>query len=899
MLVRIADWCFRARRLVVATWVAVLVGAFLLAGAFGGEFRQDYLQPGSESKAVSDTLAARFPQRAGDTVQIVVHAAGGVSAPDAKSVAERVFADVSRNEHVVGIISPYSAAGAAQISDDGTVAYAEVALDKSANAYTPKEAKELVAPVLAAATETVQLEVGGPVAALSQTIQVGSEGIGLIAAAIILLVTFGSAVAMGLPLLTAVFGLGTAMALSEVLRRVVDIPDWAPNAAAMVGLGVGIDYALLIVTRFRSSLADGQEPRTASSTAIATAGRAVLFAGLTVVASMLGILLMGQAAMTGFAVTVILVVFITMTASVTLLPAVLGFSGRNIERLHVPFVRKEARLVGASRWYRWSRFIQHRPWLAATSGLAILLALAAPLLGIRFGTPDAKNDPPSFTTRQAYELLADGFGPGFSAPILVTVQGRAEAELRGSADLVAARLGRVDGVAQVAPALVNPAADTALLRVVPDSAPQDALTEDLVDTLRDQSFRRPRRGPGCPSASVASWPPTWTRPGQWHTGSTLLRRSAAPVVRAPHDGVPLGGGPAQGRGHEPAGECGRLRCADPGRQRRSPGRPGGHPRGDAGADPATHWDLRDPVRSVHGLRGLPPLPHQGGVRPDGRQRRRRGRRVGQVRQVITAGAAIMVTVFLSFVLGDAVLGKMFGLGLAAAILIDATIVRMVLVPATMELLGDRNWWLPGWLDRLLPRITLERDVVGQSVRRPPGRHTRRSGTHPRQRLNTGAPRSDHMCRRVPTPTREVTSVITIHHLTKTYGATRAVDDVSFTAAPGRVTGFLGPNGAGKSTTMRIVVGLTPATSGTATINGRRFVDLTNPGREVGVLLDASAQHAGRTGRETLTIAALLMGLRPERVAEMLDLVSLTPPRPVAGSVTTPWACDNGWASRQP
>ena len=234
---------------------------------------------------------------------------------------------------------------------------------------------------------------------------------------------------MGLPLITALFGLGIAMALGEVLRRVVDVPDWAPATAAMVGIGVGIDYALLIVTRFRSSLADGQDPRRATLTAIATAGRAVVFAGLTVIVSMLGILLMGQPALTGFAFTVVLAVLVIMAASLTLLPALLGFAGRNIERLHVPFVSKKAHAYDTSRWYRWSRFIQRRPWVAAIGGLAVLLALAAPFLGIRFGFPDAQNDPPTFTTRQAYDLLADGFGPGFSAPMVLTVQGASGGEL--------------------------------------------------------------------------------------------------------------------------------------------------------------------------------------------------------------------------------------------------------------------------------------------------------------------------------------------------------------------------------------------------------------------------------------------------------------------------------------
>ncbi len=332
---------------------------------------------------------------------------------------------MARNDDVVGIASPFAEGGAAQISDDGTTAYADVALSKTVNEYTPAQAAALVDPILESGDDTLQVEVGGPVAALTEVPAFGSEAIGLLAAVIILLFTFGSAVAMGLPLVTALFGLGVAMTLGEVLRRVVDVPDWAPATAAMVGIGVGIDYALLIVTRYRTSLAAGQDPRRATSTAIATAGRAVLFAGITVIVSMLGILLMGQPAMNGFAFTVVLAVLITVAASLTLLPAMLGFTGHRIERLHVPFVSRQVRAYDASRWFRWSRFIQRRPWIAAIGGLAVLVALAAPFLGIRFGFPDAANDAPTSTTRRAYDLLAEGFGPGFSAPMVLTVQGAA------------------------------------------------------------------------------------------------------------------------------------------------------------------------------------------------------------------------------------------------------------------------------------------------------------------------------------------------------------------------------------------------------------------------------------------------------------------------------------------
>jgi RND superfamily putative drug exporter len=429
---------------------------------------------------------------------------------------------------------------------------------------------------------------------------------------------------------------------------------------------------------------------------------------------MLGILLMGQAAMTGFAVTVILVVLITMTASVTLLPAVLGFTGRGIERLHVPFVRKEARVDGTSRWYRWSRLIQHRPWLAAISGLAVLLALAAPLLGIRFGTPDAKNDPPNFTTRQAFELLADGFGPGFSAPILITVQGATGAALLESADKVAVRLGQVEGVAYVAPALVNPAADTALLRLVPDSSPQDAVTEDLVDTLREDTIPATTQGTGLSigvgglvAANMDSTRAVTHRLPLFFGGVLLLSfvllmmvfRSLVVPLKAVVMNLLAS-----------AAAFGVLTLAV-----------SGGPVGDlVGIPEATPVPIQLPIGIFAILFGLSMDYEVFLLSRIKEEYDRTGNNAVAVAdglaksaRVITAGAAIMVTVFLSFVLGDAVLGKMFGIGLAAAILIDATIIRMVLVPATMELLGDRNWWLPSWLDRLLPRITIESHVVGR------------------------------------------------------------------------------------------------------------------------------------------------------------------------------------------
>ena len=595
----------------------------------------------------------------------------------------------------MGVASPFGEGGASQISQNGQTAYAVVALDKTADEYTPAQAKALIEPILAAGDDTLEVEAGGPVAELSQTAPAGGEGIGLIAAALILLFTFGSAVAMGLPLLTAVFGLGMSIALGELLRRVVDVPDWATATAAMVGIGVGIDYALLIVTRYRSSLAEGRDPRQATLTAIATAGRAVVFAGLTVVVAMLGILLVGQPALAGFAFTASLFVLVTMIASLTLLPALLGFSGRNIERLHVPFVGKTQHAYDTTRWYRWSRFVQRRPWFAAIGGLTVLLALAAPFLGMRLGFPDAQNDPPASTTHQAYDLLADGFGPGFSAPIVLTVQGSSGNELLTSSNAMGEELAAVSGVALVSPAVINDAEDTAVLTVVPTTSPQDEATEDLVDELRDSAIPDATAGTdltvalgGMVAANLDSTRGVAERLPLFFGGVLLVSfvllmmvfRSVVVPLKAVIMNLLAS-----------AAAFGVLTLAV-----------SGGPLGDlVGIPEAIPVPILLPIGIFAILFGLSMDYEVFLLSRIKEEYDRTGDNalavadgLAKSARVITAGAAVMITVFLSFVLGHDVYAKMFGIGLAAAVFIDATIVRMVLVPATMELLGDRNWWLP-------------------------------------------------------------------------------------------------------------------------------------------------------------------------------------------------------------
>jgi RND superfamily putative drug exporter len=434
----------------------------------------------------------------------------------------------------------------------------------------------------------------------------------------------------------------------------------------------------------------------------------VVFAGLTVVVAMLGILLVGQPALAGFAFTASLFVLVTMTASLTLLPALLGFAGRNIERLHVPFVTTTHRAYDTTRWYRWSRFVQRRPWTAAIGGLGVLLVLAAPVLGMRFGLPDAQNDPRSSTTNQAYSLLADGFGAGFSSPLVLPVQGASGSELLTASDELGAELSQLSGVALVSPAVLNDAGDTAVLTVVPTTSPQDEATEDLVDTLRDTAIPDATSGTGLTvdvGGSVASNLDVTRGVAErlpFFFGGVLLVSFLLLMLVFRSVVVPLKAVVMNLLAS--AAAFGVLTIAV-----------SGGPVGDVvGIPEATPVPILLPVGIFAILFGLSMDYEVFLLSRIKEEYDRTGDNVLAVAdglaksaRVITAGAAVMVTVFLSLVLGEVVFAKMFGIGLAAAVILDATIIRMVLVPATMELLGDRNWWLPAWLDRLLPNVHLE------------------------------------------------------------------------------------------------------------------------------------------------------------------------------------------------
>jgi putative drug exporter of the RND superfamily len=708
MLQTLARVMYRRRRRVLVGWFLLLFLVVALASGVGGAFRTDFDLPGSESQAAIDLLErSGFGDRGGQQGQVVFTSSRGVDDPAVRAEIEPFLRRVDRTVSRATVVSPYSPEGARQIAEGGRIAYAEVNLaDRS------EEALQDAGNEIEALAEDVQvpggrIELGGDMF-VAEMEQGTSEAVGLLAAMIILLVAFGSVLAMGLPLLTALFGIGTGAAIVLMARNLLDMPNFTMAAVAMVGIGVGIDYALFIVTRYREGLRAGFEPEHAVVRSIDTAGRAVLFAGTTVMISVLGLLLMRGSSTRGVAIAISVGVLMTMLASVTLLPALLGFVGRNIDKLGLPHRKRRDETPHASVWYRWSRVLQRRPWPAFFAGLAILLVLAAPALSMRLGFADAGNRPTTDTTRQAYDLLSEGFGPGFNGPLLLateTPDGDGDAT---ALEQLSTQLNDTSGVAFATPPQASPDASAAIIQVFPTTAPQDEETADLVTRLRDEVVPGFRAESGLDvkvggvTAAVDDFAAYTADQLPVFIGAVLLLSFLLLMVVFRSLLVPLKAvvmnllsiGAAYGV------VVAVFQWAW-----------GGSLVGVGKEGPVEAWAPMFLFAIVFGLSMdyevflLSRIREEYDRTHDNATAVANG--VAVTARVITAAAAIMVCVFGSFVFGPDRALQLFGLGLAVAVLIDATVVRLVLVPATMELLGDRNWWLPRWLDRILPRVQVE------------------------------------------------------------------------------------------------------------------------------------------------------------------------------------------------
>jgi putative drug exporter of the RND superfamily len=679
-LARLAELTYRCRWRVILAWVATLVAVLVFVPQFAGEFDVEFGTPGSESKAAADLIEKHFDS-SGDSVNVVWEAPGG--AEQAQPRINRLLAEAERVEDVGDATPP-------RYSRDGTIGLVQLELEREPMEIDAASGKRLIELAEEASGDGVRVEVGGN---LIQNAQEGQppELMGLLAAAIVLLIAFGSIVAAGLPLLVAIFGLGISASLIGIVAAFVDTPDFAPAVAGLIGIGVGIDYALLILTRFRSALVDGSDERAALVEAVSTAGRSVIVAGGTVVISMLGLMFMGVSFLYGVAISASVAVLVVVIASITLLPALLAIAGRRVDRLRIPGLGRSLRTGGGTLATRWSRVVQRRAGIAAAAGAAFLILLTLPVLGLRYGFPDQGNDPDGSSTRQAYELVSRGFGPGSTGPLLVASE--QPSQLEG----LARRMRGLEGVSYVTPIRTSPDGRAALFSVMPGTSPQDAETADLVDRLRDLTPSGVYVG-GLTAAVidqsdyVAGRIPLFIAGVLLLSFMLLLLAFRAPLIALKAGVMNL---------FSVGAAYGVVALAAE----------GGWFGSLLGVDTDTPVPPFIPVMMFAVLFGLS-MDYEvfllSRVREEymrtGETHTAVANGVARTARVITAAAAIMVVVFLAFVFGSEVFLKLMGVGMATAILVDATIVRMVLVPALMQLLGSANWWIPAWLDRALPRL---------------------------------------------------------------------------------------------------------------------------------------------------------------------------------------------------
>ncbi|MCX4512783.1 MMPL family transporter [Streptomyces sp. NBC_01619] len=710
-----ARWCYRHRVVVLVLWVAALFGLGAASSTAGTNYANVFSLPDTDSSEAYDLMAQAFPERSGDTDTVVWRVSGhdgaGTGRADGGSVRDHAVREriepalrkIAAMDGVGEVASPYAEgpAAAAQISRDGRIAYAQVTFAEQANSVPKALVEDVVATARDAERPWLQVELGGQAITRTQEPPAGiAEAVGILAAAVVLFLAFGSLFSMLLPIVVAVFGVGTGMLSTTLLGHVTDVPEVAPLLGSLIGLGVGIDYALFIVTRHRRAILRGHEPEDAAVLALNTSGRAVLFAGGTVCIALAGMLVMRMRFLDGVVVATTLTVVLSVLAAITLLPALLGLLGPRV------LSRRQRRALAANgpepleaggAAARWSATVQRRPRAVAAVAVVVMAALAVPVLSLRLGATDQGNQPESTTTRQAYDLLAEGFGPGFNGPLQIVV------EQPGATALVE-RVRDVEGVAQAAALPVPPDADLTVIQVVPTTSPQSEETDRLIDTLRDEVI--PASGVEAHVGGVtAVFKDFATVTGDRlpafvatiiGLGFVLLliafRSFVVPLTAALMNLIAA------------AASFGVLVAVFQwgwGTELLGIGKEG----------PITSFL---PVIMLSLLFGLSmdyqvflvSRMHEEWVHS---RDNARAVRIGlaETSRVINCAALIMICVFGAFVLSGDMEGAMAGIGLAAAVALDAFVLRTALVPAAMHLLGRSNWWLPGWLDRRLPHLAVE------------------------------------------------------------------------------------------------------------------------------------------------------------------------------------------------
>jgi RND superfamily putative drug exporter len=708
----LARWCYRHRIVVLALWVVALLGLGAAGQAAGSAYNDSFALPGTESTKALSLLSEAFPAAAGESDTIVWHVdQGTVRDAAVKSRIDGMLAKVAKAAEVTSVTSPYTPTGAAQISKDGKTAYASVAFSKQLQELNLDDVKNVMTIAQGAKTSGLEVELGGnAIQQVNQTPPGSSELYGIAAAAIILFIAFGSLLAMVIPLITAVLALAVGTSSIILLSHAINIGTIAPTVAALIGLGVGIDYALFVVTRHRTGLQAGLSPEESAVRALNTSGRAVLFAGGTVCIALLGMLVLNLKFLSGIGIAASVVVLFSVIAATTLLPALLGFFGMRV------LSRKERRRLANEGprdanaqgfWARWAALIQRRPQIFAGIAVLLIAVLSIPTLSLRLGSSDQGNDPSSSTTRKAYDLLADGFGPGFNGPLQLV------AELNGSGDAaalgqLATKVQQTKGVAEVVAVPVQPGAKLGIIQVVPTSSPQSEQTSNLIKTLRNDVVPAAEQGTtmkvyvGGVTAIFDDFAGVLTGKLPLFLGVIIALGFLLLLVAFRSIVVPLTA--AVMNVLAAAASFGVVVAVFQ----------WGWGSSLPGIGAAGPVEAFLPVMMLAILFGLSmdyqvflvSRMHEEWVHTGDN---RRSVTVGQAStgRVITAAATIMIFVFGAFIFGGQRVIAEFGIGLSSAVFIDAFILRTLLVPALMHWFGRANWWLPKWIDNWLPHLTVE------------------------------------------------------------------------------------------------------------------------------------------------------------------------------------------------
>ncbi|MFF0483052.1 MMPL family transporter [Streptomyces sp. NPDC004435] len=693
----LAGWAQRHRWAAIALWVVVVAAITLGSSAVGSAYRNDFTLPGTDSQAATDLFKRHGSEQAGDSVEIVFKDTAGVR--DARAVIEPMLGKVQSMAGVAAVRSPFTDSSA--VSQDGTIAYASVTLEGKVEDVPKEDVAKIIDVAQDIGSGSLQVEVGGEAARNAED-KAGptAELAGIVAALVILVLLFGSLLAASLPLITALFAVGGAIGLVALASHVFTVADFTPPILMLVGLGVGVDYALLIFYRYRQELVAGSRPDEANRKALDSAGRTVFFAGCTVMVALLGLVALGLGSLQGIALAVAITVLITMAASLVLLPALLALFGARIQR-HV--LKRTAGATGkgrreGDRWRAMARAVQRRPVPTLLVGVIALLALSAPAMSMRLGFADSGNDPEGSTSRQAYGLLAEGFGPGFNGPLVVLVKGD-----QAAGQTVQARLARTEGVAQASPALPSEDGALSTVFVYPTTSPQDEGTVALLHHLRDEVAPPLERATGADvlvggstaasqdvSETLADRLPLFVAVVVGVSSLLLLlvfRSIWIPVKAAVLNLLSI------------SAALGVITLV--------------FQHGWFGAQqgpieafiPALIFAIVFGLSMDYEVFLVSRIHEEWTRTSDHSLAVREG--VASTGKVITAAAAIMMFVFGAFVLSADRMLQQFGLGLAVAIFLDAVVIRCLIVPAVMQKLGRWAWWLPAPLARKLPKVSLE------------------------------------------------------------------------------------------------------------------------------------------------------------------------------------------------